>query len=71
MSDLAVEDVLLGVVVGAVQHLVAHAALEAPNVPLLTSSLEYKQSQTLLWMRNLKIQFNLNEYFLPSFSSAA
>ena len=38
MSDLAVEDVLLGVVVGAVQHLVAHAALEAPNVPLLTSS---------------------------------
>ena len=42
MSYLAVEDVLLGVVVGAVQHLVAHAALEAPNVPLLTSSLEYK-----------------------------
>ena len=38
MSDLAVEDVLLGVVVGAVQHLVAHAALEAPDVPLLTSS---------------------------------
>ena len=38
MSDLAVEDVLLGVVVGAVQHLVAHAALEASDVPLLTSS---------------------------------
>ena len=35
--DLAVKDVILGVVVGAVQHLVAHTALEAPCVPLLAA----------------------------------
>ena len=38
---LAVEDVILGVVVGAVQHLVAHAALETPSVPLLPSGWKY------------------------------
>ena len=40
-TDLAVEDVVLGVVVGAVQHLVAHAALETTSVPLLTSGWKY------------------------------
>ena len=38
IASLAEEGVVPGVVVGAVQHLVAHAALEAARVPLVTTS---------------------------------